>query len=189
MFKPLFIAAGLTIAGAGAASAATITAATADCALGNSTSIQCGVDDRRDLDNVELGAGDGDFFSLGLGGSATFTISPYFTGPLSVVEVTFGNSYPVEKADVFVGLAGSFTKIGTVTNQSTSGVLGAGVTSISFSGTFDQIRFTDMSEGPANGDGFDLDAFTVTAVPLPASALLLAFAVGGLGFVRRRKSA
>ena len=37
-------------------------------------------------------------------------------------------------------------------------------------------------------DGFDVDAISVSAVPVPAAALLMGSAIGALGFVRRRKS-
>ena len=100
MLKKIMMAAAATVAMTGAASALTITNAAGDCETGSFGTITCGSTnnpnghDRTDIGNVELGAGDGNFYSLGrnsaggLGGSATFDISPNFTGPLTAIEIT-----------------------------------------------------------------------------------------------------
>lgn len=199
MLKKIMMAAAATVAMTGAASALTITNAAGDCETGSFGTITCGSTnnpnghDRTDIGNVELGAGDGNFYSLGrnsaggLGGSATFDISPNFTGPLTAIEITFGSSYPLEQAIVEVGRGSVFQNIGVVSNQpNAEGNLG-NMATLMFEGSFDQIRFTDVSVGPANGDGFDLDAFTVAAVPVPAAGLLLLGGLGALGAASRRR--
>ncbi|ETX13239.1 hypothetical protein OCH239_12740 [Roseivivax halodurans JCM 10272] len=180
------MAAVTTVAMSSAASALTITNRTADCELGSGTSVTCGTDDRRDLSVVELGESVGnDFFSLGLGGTAEFEIAPNFTGPLTALEVTNGRErYYTETADVFGRntSTGMFELLGSVSNTSA-------VSTINFAGSFDAIRFTDTTIVPGNrtGDGYDLAAFTVAAVPLPAGGLLLIGGLGALGVASRRR--
>ncbi len=191
--KLLPLAAIAAIFAAGGAGAATfsITDATGSCA-GLAGSAGCtGDGSRDDLSSVNLGAGDGSFYSLGLGGWATFRVAPGFSGPISVVEVTYGQSYPLEAVDVFVGTGGiADVFAGTVTNQNGGGV--GGTQTLNFGGgRYDTISFFDKSS-VAGGDGFDLDSFSVSEtsqVPLPASVLLLGGALGGLGAWRRRRAA
>jgi len=193
MIKAILLAGGMTVALAGASSALTIGPATGTCQAGATVpgGIECVVGDRRNIGNVNLGSADNAFYSLGRGGGvATFEIAPNFTGPISVVEVTFGASYPDESALVEVSLGGiDWIGVGSATNSGNSNGSPLGGTSgFTVNGIFDMIRFTDTSTA-TRGDGFDLDAFSVAAVPLPAGGLLLLGGLGALGFVRRRKFA
>ncbi|MCQ8185198.1 VPLPA-CTERM sorting domain-containing protein [Parvularcula maris] len=169
----------------GANAGAAIVSAEADCDITgtNPNGIQCGTNDRRDLSNVEFSStGDGDFFSLGLGGSATFEVDPAFNNGGVMIEVTNGSrSNYVETVTIAVSADNiTFTDIGTFDNSQ-------GLTSFSFNvpgGPFSFIRFTDETTGIPNGDGFDIDAFSVQAVPVPAAALLMPL---GLAALARRK--
>ena len=164
----------------------------------------CGVSsDRTDIDAVNLGAADGEFFSLGLiggatlGGLAVFEISPAFTGPAMVVEVTNPSNH-WEAADIYVGtdfddLVDNFLTIssaGRVNNG--KGGTETATNTVTITGVYNFILFEDASiaeygsTGNGTEDGFDLDSFTVTPVPLPAGALLLGAALVGLGATRRR---
>ncbi|PWR03391.1 hypothetical protein DKT77_05880 [Meridianimarinicoccus roseus] len=137
-----------------------------------------------------LGAPDGKFMSLGLGGFADFTFGQLFTGPGVSYEITFGNRAGyLETADVFAGFNGSFTKVGSVDNASANGFI------FNFNGVFDTLRLSDTTPGLPSTDGYDVDAVGVTAsvnpapgpspVPLPAPALLLGAGLVGLGGLRR----
>ncbi len=130
-----------------------------------------------------LGAPDGKFLAIGLGGSADFTFGRQFSGPGIIHEITFGNraGYP-ESARILAGLNGQFVQVGTVGNQSASGAV------FQFTGAFDTLRVVDTSGRPST-DGFDVDAVGVSAVPLPAAGLLLAGALGGFGLSRRKPDA
>ncbi|MGX0978396.1 hypothetical protein ACSSVY_004136 [Roseovarius sp. MBR-51] len=67
-----------------------------------------------------------------------------------------------------------------------------------FDGIFDTVRLTDLTLALFGGNpsnlstqaatgGFDVDAISVSAVPLPAAGFLLVGALGGLAALRRRK--
>ena len=218
------IAAGTLVLFGSTAGAATIATAAANCdpnaqlsALNSSyfadfASFSCGTSaSRQDIGNVELGAGDGDFFSLGLapanfnfGATAAFEIAQPFTGGSTVVEVTNTPSAHWEAAGVYVGssLSDLFYKfisddnVGIVNNG--KGGTEAAVTSVSFTGTYTWIGFVDKSyevygnasAGNLTQDGFDIDSFSVNTseVPLPAAGLLLMGALAGIGAMRRRKA-
>lgn len=149
-----------------------------------------GSSNNRDIAANSLGAPDGKFMSLGLGGQADFTFDQLFTGPGVSYEITFGNraSY-VETADVFAGYEGSFQQVGSITNSSAAGYV------FTFSGFFDTLRLVDTSPSGSGRDGYDVDAVGVTPfgpgnapapVPLPASVLLLGAGLAGLRVVRRK---
>lgn len=190
---------------AGAANALSLTVVGAECDPSNGNipgvaliALTCGAGDRTNSANVNLGAADGKFYSLGLsadsttseGGIIAFRIDPGFTGPVAVVEVTgAGNHY--EAAEIYVGTTDNFndaTKIGTVTNGGPDA--SSAVNTVSFTGSYNYLFLADISKivYPSTGsqDGYDLDSITVTAVPLPAGVLLLGSALAGLGLARRR---
>ena len=130
-----------------------------------------------------LGAEDGRFLSLGLGGSATFGFGTLFNPIGKVFEVTFGSPRRTpEAADIFGSFRGVRTFLGSVTN--------GGPGTFSFAGLFDQLVFVDTTTvlGPRKGDGFDIDAINVTPapIPLPAGGLLLLGALAAVLGLRRR---
>lgn len=157
---------------------------------------------RVDPDNA-LGAPDNLFLSLGLGGTAVFDFGTAFQGTAQVFEVTFGctlaggicTSHP-EQVEVFVGnsytldsfdLSGFVSK-GLVTNGNAQG---GG--SVIVDGPFSFLALVDRSSllGPISTDGFDVDAVSVAAVPLPAALPLFGAALGLFGLFgwRRRRTA
>ncbi|WP_298836305.1 VPLPA-CTERM sorting domain-containing protein [uncultured Roseobacter sp.] len=164
-----------------------------------------GAADRLDTGNIEvfengIGSGDNDFFSLGLNGSLVLEFDPVITGAATVIEITNGggSSSHKEAVRIFGSNDGiNFDILGTADNQGGIDDGTRGTTStVSFAGTYSFLGFVDISKstfaGTASSDGFDIDAIVVTsvsAVPLPASALLLLGGVAGLGAMRsRRKS-
>lgn len=146
----------------------------------------------RDDPLAALGVGDNTFYSLGLGGELIVGFGQAFTGPGTVIEVTNGNvaGYGIESADVFVGsfATNTWTKISEVFN--TTAQTGF---SFSFAGIFDAMKLVDTTSfnctlQACTGDGFDVDAISATAVPLPAAGMLLLSALGGMAYFRRRTS-
>ena len=145
----------------------------------------------RDDPLAVLGAEDDAFYSLGLGGEVTLGFGTSFTGPGTVWEVTFGNAAAYAEAiEIAVGVNSVFTDVGIATNIAANGIPGA---SFAFDGVFDQVRITDVTESEfptsTSIDGFDLNAVAVTerfsAVPVPASVLMLGAALVGLVAIRR----
>ena len=153
----------------------------------------------------------GGFYSLGLGGAAVFGFGVDFIRAATVFEVTFGCTGPqngngtcnfVETADVYA-LDGDYTpfdgafgltdllslgfqKVGEIPN----GVANtAGGATISISGPFSWLALVDTSPVVNGRDGFDVDAVSVSAVPLPASILFLVGGLVGLGVLRARRPA
>lgn len=119
-----------------------------------------------------LGANDGQFFSLGYGGSLVVTFAGYIVDvpnspDLSFHEVTNGrSSYPVEKVNVSVSQDGSnWTQLGEVTNK--DGGDGVGYLDLAGSGLawIKYVQITDITNDPAlsgSADGYDLDAVGAT---------------------------
>jgi len=210
-----------TLMAALAAPALWLAPATADAATLFATGVDWqnngtnGGSHNRDNPVNALGATDGTFLALGLSGPnnpgfAVFTFGQQFTGPSSVVEVTFncrhqtdGSCSYREAVDVYVGndyAFGShdysdlsdFTRIGTIMNgDAQSGG------SLSFAGSYTYLALVDVSAyvfaRTPSVDGFDVDSVSVTAtddlspVPVPAAAFLMAPALAGMALRRRNK--
>ena len=205
------LASGLFVASAISAHAVVVppsmsmTVAAADCDPSNSSVVGFGLvcgdapdatgNDRTDSGNVNLGAADGAFYSLGLdangglyGGIIIMEISPAFTGPAMIVEVTNPSNH-WEAARVYVSNDGvGFMDVGLVTNG--KGGSEAAINTVSINGVWNYLALQDESVATygASGsvDGFDLDAITVAPVPVPAGALLLGTALAGFGLTRRK---
>ena len=160
-----------------------------------------------------LGAANGDFYSLGLGGSALFTFGTDILGPGTVVEVTFGCeqqegtcSYSETAAlygvtgpltlveDGFVGSTGerNYDLSGLTTTLIANIPNGAAQAGFHFDtggNTFAGLLLVDTSSN--GGDGFDVASIAATPapapVPVPPAAALMVGALGGFGVLRRRK--
>ena len=176
--------------GAIAALSLGLSAATSEAAVIYATNVDsyhqgAGVVAPRDNTNNALGAADGSFLALGLGGDATFSFGQLFGSPSKVIEVTFGSrSNHVEKATVIgITAGGAETVLGYIAN-------GVAESVITFTGIFAQLKLVDTSPlGGHSIDGFDIDSIAVSTVPVPAGGLLLAGALGGIAALRRRKTA
>lgn len=170
------------MAGASSASAAIIYADSVISADTNGTFLS---PDRADTSEA-LGASDNKFYSLGLGGNIVLGFGSLGTGDIGIYEVTFGNigGYP-ESVDVFAISGATETYVGSISNsQAQSGA------KLTYTGWFDSLKLVDTTPNSSPSvDGFDLDAVSVAAVPLPASALLLAGGIAGFGALRRKKKA
>ncbi|QIE53983.1 VPLPA-CTERM sorting domain-containing protein [Pikeienuella piscinae] len=161
---------------------------------------------------------DGGFYSLGRGnaddslntGVAVFGFGTSFGLEATVFEVTFGCSgatggsgscgnfaefatvyafngpyTPFDNTFTVADLLGlGFSEVGTIGNGDANSASGA---TISIAGPFTFLAIADASNQGA--DGFDIDAVSVNAVPLPASILFLLGGIGGLGFMRMRRTA
>jgi hypothetical protein len=138
----------------------------------------------RDDTNSALGAADGSFLSLGLGGDAIFGFGQSFGSPAAVFEITFGNrdNY-LEIIDVWGILADMVTEVflGTINNSENENT-------ISFDGVYAALHVYDRSPVFQGRDGYDIDAIRASAVPLPAGGMLLLGGLGGLAALRRRKA-
>ncbi len=139
-----------------------------------------------------LNAPDGKFVSLGYGGELTlgFGVSG-IVKEVKTWEVTYSagdpDNYHLEAVDVYAVLSGVATKIGRILTQGGSG-------SVTGAFAFDSIKLVDATfdqygTNTSSFDGFDVDAVSVAAVPLPAAGVLLLAGLGGLAAVRRRKTA
>jgi hypothetical protein len=173
----------------GAVMALALAATSAQAAVLNATSVDTynqgtGVAAARAITANALGAPDGKFLSLGLGGSAIFSFGQKFMAKGAVFEITFGKvSNHQESADVYGILNGMMKLLGSISNASNG--------AFDFVGIFDQLMFVDTSPlGGGSTDGFDIDALNVTPapIPLPAGGLLLLSAIGGVAMLRRRKA-
>ena len=171
--KALVLAAAAVAGLSSAASAATIYATSVDV-YSPGTGI---TDPNRSVTSNALGAPDGTFLSLGLGGSAVFSFGQTFGSPLTTTEITFNRPNPPEFADVYVGDGVNWTLLGTAANLVAD-------STFTFTGYFTKVLVVDKSRRVANADGFDIDAIGVSPVPVPAAGLLLA---GGLGMLGARK--
>lgn len=198
-FRTFGVAAAVLAGSAFAASAATLSVVSADCdpsqgATGNAgAGLVCTSDPaRNDSGAVNLGAGDGSFYSLGLEGALIVEIDPAFTSPLSVLEVTNANSNHKEAASVWGSIDNiTYTLLGNVTNQNGGQTIG-GVQTLTFAGAYNFLMFVDISKSlfanSGTTDGFDLDAISVSEVPIPAALGLFVAGVAGLGAMRKRRA-
>lgn len=149
------------------------------------------------------------FLSLGRGGAAVFGFATDFEKEANVFEVTFNcdgspgsqNSdgacanWP-ESADIYVGsswtpVAGAFGKtqlegagFAFVTNIPNGDANTPGGVTVTVGGPFTYLALVDTSDHGA--DGFDVDAVSVSPVPLPAAGLALLTALGGAAAAYRR---
>ncbi|MBL4930072.1 hypothetical protein [Fuscibacter oryzae] len=134
----------------------------------------------RDYPTAALGAEDGLFVSLGIGGSIVLSFAQPFRAVGKIFEVTFNDpKKQPEFADVYVGDGTTWTLIASLKNYL--------ATTFAAKGVFTQIKIVDTT--PKKGksfDGFDIDAVSVSPVPVPAAGLLLGGALLGLGSLRRR---
>lgn len=183
----LFLTTAVLAVSSGAASAAVIYA---DTVLGTSAgAISDGAATpgvRTDPDNA-LGAPDGAFYSVGIGGSIDLGFSGMTFnggGKVTSYEITFGLIY-TETADVYALLGGGSTLIGSISNAQAA----TGGATLTFGGAFDGIRIVDTSSNPPSLDGFDVDAVGVKPIPLPAAGVMLLGGLAGFGALRRRKTA
>lgn len=152
----------------------------------------CNPADQRYQPQHALGAPNGKFVSLGLGGDLTlgFGISG-IVHEVKTWEVTYSaadpGNYHLEAVDVYAVLSGVTSYIGRILAQGGSG-------SLTGSFAFDSIKLVDATvaqygTGTSSFDGFDVDAVSVAAVPLPAAGVLLLAGLGGFAALRRRKNA
>lgn len=134
--------------------------------------------DRQDAD-AALGAADGKFVSLGLGGSIVLAFAQPFKAIGQVVEITYNDKkkHP-ESADVYGYDGAAWVLIASMKNYLS--------TSFSAEGVFTLLKIVDTTKKGPSFDGFDIDAVSVSPVPVPAAGLLLGGALAGLGSLRRR---
>ena len=204
--KTLTAAAALMLT-AGAASAATVYATSVSgTLLGDQQATTCSVADRNtfrtDMCNA-LGEEDvdgafelGGFVSLANFDALTFSFGTFFSAPVTVWEVTGGGtSNPGYVESLTITLMNSITNNSVIGSLVNVDGVGDGpnrwkvVYDASGDAVFDSITFVDTSDLTGKRDGFDIDAVAVSAVPLPAGALLLLGGLGGLAAMRRRKKA
>lgn len=149
-----------------------------------------GCADSRSDPNAALGAPDGTFFSLGFGGELEVSFpgsAPFESEEGTVYELTFDRDIGHDEAvEVFAILDGAATSLGVVTNT-------VAANSFSITGMFDTILFLDVTletfASTTSFDGFDIDAISISAVPLPATGLMLLGGLAGFGAMRRKKKA
>ena len=133
-----------------------------------------------------LGAADNKFYALGLGGDITLGFGKSFgASKVSTWEVTYSRDTGHDEAvEVYSVLGGVETLLGTLTNVVGSATLIA-------STPFQYIKLVDVSKSvfpnTTSFDGFDVDAVSVAAVPLPAAGAMLLAGLGGFAALRRRK--
>lgn len=195
--KLLFAATAVALS-AGVANAATYYATTIESYNqgGCTRPAEC-VADRYNPINA-LGAPDGQYVSLGMGGDLTVGFGTTFTGTagetrVKAWEVTYSANDPsnthLEAVDVYAVLDGVETLLGRLTNE-----YDAASNSLLANVPFQFIRLVDATVAQfgtrtTSFDGFDVDSVSVAAIPLPATGLMLLGGLGGFAAVRRRNKA
>ena len=157
--------------------------------------------DRTDMCN-SLGAEDvdGSFSAGGFTSTAnfvsglTYTFGGFFTGPLTIWEVTGGGennrSYIEQLSFTLFNSVTTAMQMGSVININGDGDgIDRWRIETAVAGTFDSLFVQDASDLSGGRDGFDIDAIAVSPVPLPASSLLLLAGLGAFGAMRRKKVA
>ena len=148
---------------------------------------------RRDTSKA-LGAGDGAFYSMGLGGSLVVGFAQSLfdaNNEVSAFEITYDRAVGHDEAvDVYSVLNGVETYLGRLLNNVEMSSVRAKV-AFEYIKLVDvtRIEFPDTTSSQRSRDGFDVDSVSVAAVPLPAAGLMLLAGLGGLAAVRRRKTA
>lgn len=151
---------------------------------------QCASDDRLNKSNA-LGATNGTFYSLGLGGSMVlgFARSMFPAGTVSTFEITFNRLVGHDEAveiSTLDSMGNLVENLGIVDNT-------PGAASKFASLPFSYIRLLDVTSAvfptSTSFDGYDVDSVGVAPIPLPAAGVLLLAGLGGLAAVRRRKNA
>ncbi|WP_419779396.1 VPLPA-CTERM sorting domain-containing protein [Maridesulfovibrio sp.] len=152
-----------------------------------------------DSQNVAVG-GDYNFLSLGMGGSAVFSFGRSFTGPVTIYETTWNrpNNYN-EYAQVWAATDDVLTSSGvnlgsdawvllspSIYNQDGDSFGGQTVFA---NGIYSYLKVTDTTgsvAGGSSGDGFDINAVSVSPTPIPGAIWILGAGLAGLIGVRRR---
>jgi hypothetical protein len=92
----------------------------------------------------------------------------------------------VSALDVSTGL---WVNLGQLTNAGPNTLSLAVNLGLNPNAVYNRLRLVDNSPVVAGRDGWDIDAISVAAVPLPAAGLLLLAGLGGLAAFRRRSVA
>lgn len=179
MLKTLALTAAIAGFGTVAAQAATVYPTSVVSANQNGTIT---APDRSDTANA-LGATDGAFYSLGIGGEITLDFGRTVGGKGVITEVTYNPTGYLEYANLFTSTDGvTFTALSTAFN----GLAIAGE-ELFAANSFRYLKLVDASPAGKKRDGFDLDSVGFAPVPLPAAGLALMAGLGGLAALRRRR--
>ncbi len=115
------------------------------------------------------------------------------TGVIDFAELYFGTDGGSYQLVGRLGTDGSIDTLGGLANVLLAATLTDDTTTFSLSvlnGTYNSVQFHDVTPTQgANRDGFDVASFSLTsgaAVPTPGTLALVALALAGLPFVRRR---
>lgn len=145
-----------------------------------------------------LGNPDSLFLSLGVRGIAVFDFGVEFNTSAIIFETTYGDRtrnfetakvYAINSSYNFAGLnsvngaasisTAGFTLLGSINNLSEVTLVGMPTT--------DLFRYLLLQDTSGGGDGFDVNAVGVTAVPEPSSLLLLGSGIVGLVLCARKR--